>query len=216
MEGVEGNFAPANTPFPLVITRSFGTSGTVVVTYSTADGSALANVDYLPAQNATVTFAPGEVTKTVFVQVMQETVAEYDETFTVTITSVSAGTISSATATATILSDDPVDNFPGIEGDIVDAQGGPGGDGLILANDVTAIRMFILGLATPSGTQFQRADVNAPCGNGQLDAGDVTIIRQMILGTIPNNMLACGPTAAARAKRIDLISLSLPAPVKIF
>jgi hypothetical protein len=85
-----------------------------------------------------------------------------------------------------------VDTF---EGDIVDANGGPTGDGQILANDVTAIRQFVLGTATPltSTNQFQRADVNLPCGNGLIDAGDVTLIRQMILGTAPNNSPACGP-----------------------
>jgi len=84
-----------------------------------------------------------------------------------------------------------------VEGDIIDGNGGPSGDGLVLANDVTAIRQFILGTASPVTTpnQFQRADVNSPCGNGIIDAGDVTVIRQMILGTMPNNVLSCGPSA---------------------
>jgi hypothetical protein len=139
-------------------------------------------------------FAPGETSKNVVVQVAQETLAEYDETFTVTITSVSEGAVSRAVGTATILSDDPVEfPPPGTEGDVIDSQGGPFPDGQILANDITMIRLFTLGLALPTGNQFQRGDVNAPCGNGQFDAGDVTVIRQMILGLIPSNTPACGP-----------------------
>lgn len=81
-----------------------------------------------------------------------------------------------------------------VEGDIVDATGGPGGDGLVLANDVSVIRQMILGTVTPlPGSQFQRTDTNLPCGNGAIDAGDVTIIRQYNLGTLAP-ATACGPT----------------------
>jgi hypothetical protein len=85
----------------------------------------------------------------------------------------------------------------GFEGDVVGANGETTGDGLVLANDVAAIRQFILGNGTPAtgaapNNQFQRADVN---NNGLIDAGDVTIIRQMILGNIPSNTPANGPTS---------------------
>jgi hypothetical protein len=142
-----------------------------------------------------VTFAPGETTKTVAVNVVGDAVEEPNETFTMTITSVTNGVVGTATGTATIINDDGV-TTPGVEGDVVDGNGGAAGDGLVQANDVTAVRNFILSGTTPVSTpnQFQRADVNLPCGNGQIDAGDVTVIRNMILGTVPNNTPACGPT----------------------
>lgn len=90
----------------------------------------------------------------------------------------------------------------GVEGDIVDGNAGPTGDGLVQANDVTAIRNAILGtlvlVTTPN--QWQRSDVNLPCGNGGIDAGDVTVIRQMVLGNIPTNTPACGPTAPSGSR----------------
>lgn len=82
------------------------------------------------------------------------------------------------------------------EGDVVDGSGGPGGDGLILSNDVSVIRQFALGLATPVTTtnQFQRADINGVCGDGAINSADVTVVRLILLGSITPTF-ACGPTA---------------------
>jgi hypothetical protein len=160
----------------------------------------------------TVTFEPGDLTRTVEILINGDTQPELDEFFRVNITNVSNGAIVRGSAVGTIINDDPVPPQVGVEGDIVDGSGGPGGDSLVLANDVTAIRQFILGTAVPSPltNQFQRADVNVPCGNGQIDAGDVTVIRQMILGTVPSNTPTCGPIfvgspGSIEAKRFVLV-----------
>ena len=58
--------------------------GPVSVDYTTVDtgaaGVATANVDYLPTAG-TLTFAPGETTKTITVDVLGDTIDEPDETF---------------------------------------------------------------------------------------------------------------------------------------
>ena len=172
--------------------------GTSVVTYSTANGTAVAPDDYAAINGGTVTFSPGDSVKTIAVQVIADTLAEPDETFSLNITGISDGIIVRGSGLGTINDDEPPP-LTGTEGDVVDGNGGPVGDGLILANDVSVIRQFILGTATPVTTpnQFQRSDVNLPCGNGQIDSGDVTVIRQIILGTIPASS-GCGPTTTAR------------------
>lgn len=85
--------------------------------------------------------------------------------------------------------------FDTYEGDVVDSNGGAGGDGQILANDVGVIRQFALGLLTPVTVtnQFQRADINSTCGDGAINAADVTVVRQILLGSIIPTF-ACGPT----------------------
>ncbi|MEQ1642928.1 MAG: LamG-like jellyroll fold domain-containing protein [Pyrinomonadaceae bacterium] len=67
----------------------------------------------------------------------------------------------------------------GIEGDL---QSRPSGDGVILVNDVVALRRLVVGLdiPDPAFNEFQRADT-APAlarGDGQLDALDVVQIRR--------------------------------------
>jgi hypothetical protein len=52
----------------------------VTVSYTTADGTAIAGTDYLPA-SGTLTFGPGMTARTVAVMITRDTVAEGDETF---------------------------------------------------------------------------------------------------------------------------------------
>jgi len=54
------------------------------VDFATSDGDALAGEDYV-ATSGTLTFAPGETTKTVTVQILADTVEEYDEYFYVAL-----------------------------------------------------------------------------------------------------------------------------------
>jgi hypothetical protein len=202
VSGNEGN--AGTTPFTFTITR-FGnpTSFSSVVTYNTSDGTATAPGDYTALATSTVTFAPNETSKSVVVNVNGDTAVEPNETFNVNITNVTNGTISDGLGIGTITNDDGIVN-PGIEGDIVDATGGPAGDNVVLSNDVTIIRQMVLGnIPGPTlGSQYQRADVNLDmnngCGNAQIDAGDVTIIRRYNLGDLPPKPV-CGPTGPANA-----------------
>src|SRR5205085_2700647 len=57
---------------------------TVTVNYATADGTATSPGDYQSAAG-TLTFAPGQTTKTITVQVKGDTRAEGDETFFVNL-----------------------------------------------------------------------------------------------------------------------------------
>ncbi len=212
-EGAEGNVG--NTNFTFTIDRIGDSSVASTVCYETVNGTATAGSDYVAlvagAANC-VNFTAGTMSANVVVQVIGDTIGEADETFSLRLISATAGTFNTDNRVATINNDDgPILPGGGVEGDVVDGSGGAAGDGLVQANDVTAIRNAILGTLTLVTTpnQFQRADVNLPCGNGGIDAGDVTVIRNMILGTVPNNTPACGPTApggggTVEASRPDL------------
>ena len=86
----------------------------VTVQYSTSDGTATADVnamdgqDYTPAAGQTLTFAPGELEKTIGISTVNDTVDEDDETFTLTLSdpSENAELESDANATGTIVNDD--------------------------------------------------------------------------------------------------------------
>lgn len=80
---------------------------------------------------------------------------------------------------------------------MVDANGGANGDGLVLANDVSVVRQFVLGNLVPvNSTQAARADVNGVCGDGSINAADITLVRQYSLGSlIPSTN--CNPNIAS-------------------
>jgi hypothetical protein len=78
----------------------------VSVVYQTVDGTALAASDYQPVGPTTITFAPGEMAKTIAVLVDGDTLDEADETFAVELSGAVGVTIASARGTATIVNDD--------------------------------------------------------------------------------------------------------------
>ena len=84
MTVVEGNSGFTAAVFPVNLSHASLLS--VTVNYQTFAGSAKSGSDYV-STNGTVTFAPGQTSKTVTVQVIGETKKENDETFSVRITS---------------------------------------------------------------------------------------------------------------------------------
>jgi hypothetical protein len=99
----EGN--SGTTAFNFTVSLSAASSQTVSVNFATANGTATAGEDYTAA-SGTLTFAPGEVNKTLTVQVNGDALIEGNETFTVNLSNASNATIAIAEGTGTILNDD--------------------------------------------------------------------------------------------------------------
>jgi thermitase len=93
--------------FVFTITLSAASTSKVTVRFATANGTATAGRtgDYT-ATSGTLTFNPGETTKTVPVAVRNDTLVEADETFFVNLSKASGATISVGKGTGTILNDD--------------------------------------------------------------------------------------------------------------
>lgn len=105
---LEGN--SGTTAFTFRIDRSGTSSGTASVDWNAA-GSGLRPVGSgeFVAQTGTVTFADGETSKEFTVYINADTLGEYDETFSVSLSNPSYGsTASAATATGTVINDDAV------------------------------------------------------------------------------------------------------------
>ena len=84
---------------------------TITVDYQTANGSAQAGSDYTSG-SGTLTFNPGDTVKSFTIPIVNDTVIESDETFTVNFSNVSsAATLATPQITVTIENDDsPVSN----------------------------------------------------------------------------------------------------------
>ena len=91
-----------NVTLDFVVTRSGTTSDTATVDYATADGTATAGSDYVAA-SSTLTFQPGDRTKTVEVHVINDTVNDGGETFTLNLSNANGAEIADGQATGTIL-----------------------------------------------------------------------------------------------------------------
>ena len=80
---------------------------TVTVHYATADGTAAAGADYT-ATSGTLSFAPGDLAKTVSVPILDDAHDEGSETLTLTLSNATGARIRDAWATGTIENSDPI------------------------------------------------------------------------------------------------------------
>lgn len=88
--------------FAFAVTLSNPSPTPVTVDYATADGTAQAGRDY-GATSGTLTFAPGQLTKTIDVQTIQDNgTGEPDETFNVQLSSPSGATLTQGAGVGTI------------------------------------------------------------------------------------------------------------------
>src|SRR5262249_39561321 len=100
----EGN--SGTTPATFTVTLSVPSQNTVTLDYATADGTATAPADY-QAASGTLTFAPGETSKTVTVLVQGATLWEqFNETFKVNLSNLANAPLLDGVGTGTIVEDD--------------------------------------------------------------------------------------------------------------
>jgi len=87
------------------VSLSSASSNTVTVNYATADNTAVASVDYI-ATSGTLTFTPGQTSRTVSVGINGDTLNEDTVSFNVNLTSPTNATISDSQGVGTIVDDD--------------------------------------------------------------------------------------------------------------
>jgi hypothetical protein len=130
-----------------VVSLSAPSDKTITVTFTTADDSAKSADDYTHA-TGTVTFDPGQTSKTVGVTITGDITDELDETFTITLSSATNATIADDRAVGTILNDD---GLP------------PGNDAFANGIVVTAIAgLYDVLPTTPGTTAAATAELGEP------------------------------------------------------
>ena len=108
----EGNSGTTDATFTATLSSS--SNQTVTVQYATADGTATAGSDY-QASSGTLTFAPGQTSKTITVLVNGDTSIESDETFSVNLSNATNATIADAQGIGTISNDDVAPPAPTVQ-----------------------------------------------------------------------------------------------------
>lgn len=98
--GVEGN-SGISAVATFTVTLSRPSALTVTADVSTIDGTATGGLDY-QILNSSISFAPGELTQTISVPIIGDTLPEANETFFVVLTNVSNAVATDAVGTAVI------------------------------------------------------------------------------------------------------------------
>ncbi|UOM37001.1 cellulase family glycosylhydrolase [Acuticoccus sp. I52.16.1] len=97
----------STTPVQVEVTLAEPSAQAVTVYWATADGTAVAGVDYIP-DGGIVTFAPGATSATVEVEVVRDTLDEGDEDFFVFLTDPGGAPLPASRSVITITDDDDV------------------------------------------------------------------------------------------------------------
>jgi Lipase/Calx-beta domain/CARDB/Domain of unknown function (DUF4114)/RTX calcium-binding nonapeptide repeat (4 copies) len=165
----EGDSGTTNATF--TVSLSNPSTQTITVNYATADGTATAGSDYTKVDKTTLTFAPGETSKTVNVAVNGDTTFEADETFKLNLSDAVNATITTTSATGTIVNDDAIP-LPVISLAVTDADAAepnnPGQFTLTRTGATTAdltVNYTITGTAT-NGTDYQTLNGTATFAAG--------------------------------------------------
>jgi hypothetical protein len=101
---VEGNAGTLAATF--TVTLNNGLVQPITVAYATGNGTATAGSDY-QAASGTLTFAPGETTKTITVPIIGDQLPEPNETYVVNLSGPTNATIADGQGVGTILDDEP-------------------------------------------------------------------------------------------------------------
>ncbi|MFN6004196.1 MAG: Calx-beta domain-containing protein, partial [Dolichospermum sp.] len=99
---VEGLTTPQNASY--TVTLSQASNQTVSVNYATANGTATAGLDYT-ATNGTLTFAPGATSQVINIPILNDSLNEADETFTLTLSSPTNASLGAVTTVTTTITD---------------------------------------------------------------------------------------------------------------
>jgi hypothetical protein len=158
---VEGN--SGQTPMPFTVTMSAASSVPVTVNYVSGNGTARSGNDYV-ATSGTLTFAAGEVTKTVTVQVVGETTKEKDETLGVNLSAATKATIARASAIGIILDDD---NTPRVSATTTSTKEGTSSSSSP-TTETTSMTMATSDSSQLLAGSTDALDAAAPTGDGAL------------------------------------------------
>ncbi len=148
---------------PIMVYLTSPPASTVTVDYSTSDGTAAGDSDYVPI-NGTLTFIPGDVGEFFYVEINNDSIDELDETVNLTLSNPSdnalLGPSSShpSTATLTIVDDDIVNvEFSQADYSITEPETGQ-------TNATVTVEL--------SGPAASNVTVNYSTSNGSATAGD--------------------------------------------
>jgi hypothetical protein len=170
----EGN--SGTTSFDFTVTLSAASAFPVTVTYSTSDGTAVTGSDY-QATSGSVTFSPGQISKTVSVLVTGDVTTEPNETFFVNILNPSNAAISDGQGLGTITNDDAIPTVT-----INDPSLNEGNSG-------TTSMVFVVTLSHPSSTTisvpFSLANGTATVGSDyQTNGGSFTVLPNALTASL--------------------------------
>jgi len=161
----EGNSGTTSAAF--TVSLSGPSRDTVTVDYATGNGSATTADNDYQSTTGTLTFSPGQTSKTITVLVNGDTKVETDETFVVNLSNPANASITDGQGRGTILNDDTTSSLPSLSiNDVSLTEGNGGTKNFVFTVTLSAAsaQTVTVSYATANGTATAGSDYNAASG----------------------------------------------------
>jgi hypothetical protein len=167
----EGDGGMTNAIFAVSLSAASGQL--VMVSYATADGTAVTPADYQPAAS-TLTFSPGETSRILTVQVRGDVLDEADETFLVNLSNPSNASIADGLGIGTVADDDPLPSLSINDVAVTEGDGGTVSAVFTVGLSAASGKAVTASYATANGTALAGSDYQQASGTLTFAAGDLT------------------------------------------
>lgn len=144
------------------------------VNVSAVNGSAAAGSDFTAVGQTQLTFAPGELSKTVTFDVAGDTLFESDETFSVVLSDAKGGVIQDGTGLGTILNDDAAPTVSITDGSILEGHSGTRALTFTVSLSAVSGLPVSVGFSSADGTATAGLDYTALAGTLDFAPGETT------------------------------------------
>lgn len=151
------------------VTRAGNASMTDTVDYATSDVTANEGEDYTAIMGQ-LSFAPGEISRTITVEILDDALLETDESFDVTLSNAANATLADASATGTITDDDT----PHISIDDVQVDESAGNALFTVSRAGPIAPSVMLDFATADATASAGADYTPQSGSLSIASGETS------------------------------------------
>jgi chitinase len=165
--------ASGTSDMRFTVTLSQASATPVTVNFATSDGTASAGSDYT-ARSGSLTFAPGETSKTIAVAVRGDTVVEANETLNLILSGAQGAVIGDGTAIGTIRNDDTAPSGPTLS--VANASAAEGAGSLVFTVTLSQASStpVTVSFATANGSATAGSDYAARSGTLTFAAGETS------------------------------------------
>ncbi len=169
VQQAEGDIGVAEMLFSVILDQP--SPLTITIDYATADGTAVAGMDY-EERSGKLVFAPGQIVQTMTVPILGDRVDELDKSFTVTLTNPVHVNLPATAATGTILDDDTAS--VAVTGAVVtEGDAGVSAVALAVALDIESSFTVTVDYRTEADTATEGIDYEAASGSLTFAPGEM-------------------------------------------
>ncbi|HZZ41602.1 MAG TPA: Calx-beta domain-containing protein [Tepidisphaeraceae bacterium] len=164
----------------VTLTLNHVSANPITIHYSTSNGTALAGTDYNAVSDTTITFNPGEVTKTVTVGTLS---ASFGGTFNVNLSSPTSATIGSSASSTVTITNIPLPSLSVSDLSISEGNAGTKNAAVTVSLSSASSQPVTVSYSTSNGTATAGSDYTATTGMLTFNPGQTSqVVNIPIIG----------------------------------